>query len=336
MKQFLLSLIVFLCLSGVLAACAPASASPIQQAATATFTTEPPTSTVEATAAPTQRPAATPTGEPTAAEVVPVMQPTATLPEPTPLPTLGPEDWKTLPIIPESISERMRQVYRYGLELGNNPTAFSKVGDCGSTPAWFLGDFDGPPEYYNLGKYTELQPLIETFKGSWDRTSVAAKSGMTTAAMFIPLWTGAQECTAQESPLECEYRLQRPSFVFVMLGTNDVWRPERFEPNLRMLIEYFLDNGVVPILSTKADNLEKDSSLNLTIARLAQEYELPLWNYWRAVQDTPNAGLQEDGAHLTYGRSFFDDPNELQTGWTQRNLTALQVLDAVWRGVTDS
>lgn len=230
----------------------------------------------------------------------------------------------------------MRQVYRYGLELGNNPAAFSKVGDCGSTPAWFLGDFDGDPQFYALGEYTGLQPLIEAFHGSWDRTSAAAKSGMTTAASFIPLWTGAPECTAQESPLECEYRLHRPSFVFVMLGTNDVWRSERFEANMRRLIEYFLDNGVVPILSTKADNLEKDGSINLTLSRLAQEYEVPLWNYWRAVQDLPNGGLQEDGAHLTYGRSFFDDPEELKTGWTQRNLTALQVLDAVWRGVTDT
>jgi hypothetical protein len=43
--------------------------------------------------------------------------------------------------------------------------------------------------------------------------------------------------------------------------------------------------------------------------------------------------LQEDGAHLTLGANNFADPAALKTGWAVRNLTALQVLDAVWRGV---
>jgi hypothetical protein len=102
---------------------------------------------------------------------------------------------------------------------------------------------------------------------------------------------------------------------------------------MRQLIEFLIENGVVPILSTKADNLEGDESVNATLTRLALEYEIPLLNYWQALQSLPNQGLQEDQAHITYGRNRFDDPWMMETGWTVRNLTALQALDAVWKAV---
>jgi hypothetical protein len=239
----------------------------------------------------------------------------------------------TLPVFPE-VSDRVIEIFRQGLALGNNPHAFSKIGDCGSTPAWFLGDFDRGPNYYSLGEYTELEAVIGEYQGSFDRTSLAARSGFNASALFVPLWADRTYCQADETPLACEYRIHRPSIAFIMLGTNDVWRPDEFEPQMRNIIEFSIDNGVIPVLSTKADNQEGDGSINATIARLAWEYEVPLWNYWAAVQPLPNGGLQEDGAHLTFGRNLFDDPEAMQRAWPVRNLTALQVLDAVWRKIT--
>jgi hypothetical protein len=53
------------------------------------------------------------------------------------------------------------------------------------------------------------------------------------------------------------------------------------------------------------------------------------------VQPLGGHGLQEDGFHLTHGSNFFFDVSlSGQTGYTLRNLTALQVIDAVWRGLT--
>ncbi len=103
---------------------------------------------------------------------------------------------------------------------------------------------------------------------------------------------------------------------------------------MRAILDYLIAEGVVPILSTKADNLEGDGSINATIVRLAQEYDVPLWNFWLAVQPLPDHGLQPDGAHITWGPNQFDDPLSLERGWPIRNLTALQVLDAVWRSLT--
>ena len=77
----------------------------------------------------------------------------------------------------------------------------------------------------------------------------------------------------------------------------------------------------------KADNVEGDFSINQDIADLAEEYELPVWNFWAAIQHLPDHGLQEDGIHLTFYSNYFSDPHCWKTAWAYRNLTALQVLE---------
>jgi hypothetical protein len=227
-----------------------------------------------------------------------------------------------------------RSIYARGQKAGNNPNAFSKVGDCESRTQWFLSDFDSNPPLYTLGPYTNLQPVIDHFSGSYKRLSLASLPGFTAASELTPLWADPKQCNSNESPLSCEYRLQHPAFALIMLGTNDVPHIDKFEPDMRAIIEFTIDQGIVPILATKADDLEGNNRINATIAELANEYDIPLWNFWRAVQDLPNGGLQSDNAHLTFGTNHFDNVTSLQTAWPVRNLTALQALDAVWRGVT--
>jgi hypothetical protein len=247
-------------------------------------------------------------------------------------PPLGPDAWQKLPVIPQ-VSDHVLEIYQRGQELGNNPKAFSKIGDCGSTPAWFLGDFDRGPSFYRLGPYQSLNAVIQQFHGSFDRTSLAARAGFNASALFVPIWADRSSCGADEGPLTCEYRVNRPVIAFIMLGTNDVYHPAEFEPQMRKIIEYSVEQGVIPILSTKADNKEGDGSLNAAIARLAQEYQVPLWNFYAAVDPLANNGLQEDMAHLTWGRNLFDDPVAMTNAWPLRNLTALQALDAVWQKI---
>ena len=120
----------------------------------------------------------------------------------------------------------------------------------------------------------------------------------------------------------------------ISMGTNQVWQPAVFETELQQIVERLLQAEVVPILSTKADNLEGNYRINTIIARLAYKYNLPLWNFWRAVQPLPAHGMQADHEHLTYAFSDFSNPINFQYAWPLRNLTALQVLDSVYRGVT--
>ena len=77
----------------------------------------------------------------------------------------------------------------------------------------------------------------------------------------------------------------------------------------------------------KADNVEKNFSINQDIADLAAEYDLPVWNFWAAVQHLENHGLQDDGIHLTFYSNYFSHPKTWETAWAYRNLTALQVLE---------
>ncbi len=56
---------------------------------------------------------------------------------------------------------------------------------------------------------------------------------------------------------------------------------------LRKVLDTLLANGVVPILSTKADNREGDHQVNLEMAELAAEYNIPLWNFWPVPGDLP-------------------------------------------------
>ena len=52
-----------------------------------------------------------------------------------------PEDWQDLPVLPE-LSPRALEILEDGLARGNNPRAFSKIGDCESQASWFLEPFD--------------------------------------------------------------------------------------------------------------------------------------------------------------------------------------------------
>jgi hypothetical protein len=248
---------------------------------------------------------------------------------------LSAEEWQNWPIVPE-ISEYTVQIYTSGLAKGNSPTAFSKVGDCETITEWFLADFDKGLTHYNLGEYQEYQATIDFYSGSFERLGVAAQRGFTAASVLNPYWRDAKICEKTETPLECEFRLQKPSLALIMLGTNDVAKPETFEKNLRAVIEASIQAGVVPLLTTKADNLEGDHQINQTVARLAYEYDIPLWNFWLAVQDLPDRGLQEDGAHLTWAPNDFSDPYALTRAWPVRNLTALQVLSAFQQKVSQT
>ena len=314
MKKFIPTFIF--CCAILLSACS----APTENPATPTVTSQLPVATE---AAPTKAPVSIPaTQEPTA----------------TANPTLAPGEWMKLPVVPQKISETTKKIYARGQELGNNPKAFSKVGDSNSTLPEFFADFDRP-RAYRLGDYAYLQPAVDQFSGSWGRSSLAVKIGMSTNGVLSPLWANWKECKANESPLLCEYRIQKPSFALIALGTNDAYdaHTEPMEERYRKVIELTIKQGIVPILATKADNLEGDHLVNETIVRLANEYDIPLMNFWAAMQELPDQGL-ETAFHFTSGGDVgtceFDSIENLKYGWTVRNLTALQSLDVVWRAVT--
>ncbi|MEP0807554.1 MAG: SGNH/GDSL hydrolase family protein, partial [Chloroflexota bacterium] len=263
--------------------------------------------------------------------------PATSTPTRTPKPPLAKDAWMQMPAVPAGVSDAMREVYQRGLALGNDPTHFSVIGDCQNVSSYFLSVFDKPGEYSLGEEYAYLQPTIDYYQGSFSRVSVAVKGGFNAAAVISPLRSDPKVCNANESPLDCELRLWRPSVVIVSMETWWSQKPEQeYEKYMRRVLDRILETGAVPIIATKADNLEGDHAINATIAQLAYEYDIPLWNFWAAVQPLPHHGLSSDGFHLTFARNFFDDPARMKSAWPWRNLTALQTLDVVRRGLTEA
>lgn len=253
-----------------------------------------------------------------------------------PKPALEKDAWMQMPAVPASISDSMRLVYERGLALGNDPKRFSVIGDCQNVSSYFLSVFDQSGEFGLGDEYAYLQPTIDHYQGSFSRTSLAVKGGFNVAAILSPLRADPESCNKNESPLDCELRTWKPSVVFVSMETWWSEKPEQeYDKYMRRVIERILEAGAVPILATKADNLEGDHGINATIAQIAYDYDIPLWNFWAAVQPLPNHGLSGDNFHLTFARNFFDDPARMKSAWPWRNLTALQALDVVRRGLME-
>ena len=119
---------------------------------------------------------------------------------------------------------------------------------------------------------------------------------LTVAAALSPLHANPDACTPAESPLQCELRVANPAFAFVSFERwwpNET-PPEVYEKYLRTSIQTIIDNGTIPILVTKADNVEGNHQINFIIASIAYEYDVPLYNWWRAAQFLPNKGLDPE------------------------------------------
>ena len=280
----------------------------------------PQTPTLVPTLPPTNTPESTSTPKPT--ETVD-NTPTFTLtPSATPDLRLKPEEWQQWPILPE-LSPAMQAVFEQGQALGRDPHIFSVLGDCQSAPTYFLAMYD--EDRYTLEEgQAALQETIDWYAGSFAHRSVTVENGLNAASALNPLWAMThEECESTETPVACEIRLSNPSLILVSLGTN--WLPsasfEEYVDYLNQIVDIILEQGVIPVLSTKADNGEGDYNRNLAMVQVAYDRQLPLWNFWAAVKDLPNFGLDKDrqNVYLNY------------KGWDIRNISGLELLDTLRR-----
>jgi hypothetical protein len=172
-----------------------------------------------------------------------------------------------------------------------------------------------------------LQRTVAHFAKSFSRTSVAANGGLGAAMMMDPQWADGALCDAKtgNGPLACELWVSRASIVFIALGTQEQYSWQDFEKNYRPMIRHALSKGVLPVLVTKADDIETVSGapsghINSVIRKLAAEFQVPLLDFAAATRELPNKGLIDEGDkdfHLSYA------------GMDRRMLTTLQTLAAI-------
>ena len=252
-------------------------------------------------------------------DAVPVISPTTPLRRtPTPRAPTGWPAW-----IPR-ITPQQRAIWLNSPRFGKDPHTFTVVGDCNAQPSVYLrrlaaGQFDAS------ALEPRLQAIVARFSRSFGRVSLAAQGGFGAHSMMDPTWADGALCGTKQGPFECELWVSRASIVFIALGTQEQYTWQSFEQHYRPLIEHALSKGVLPVLVTKADDIETAAGapagyINGIIRRLAQEYQVPLLDFWAATRALPNNGLVDEGEkdfHLS------------EAGMDRRLLTTLQTLAAI-------
>jgi hypothetical protein len=267
------------------------------------------------------------------------------------LPAASFASYPIVPVITEPTKEHLRAVLAQGLQMGNQLDVFAKVGDSITANNDFMvplgSPFYDPSNPAVAGSYTNLAPTIDYFRAlplpdgsnSFNRVSLAAHGGWTTYDVLGSLGAG---------PLDVELAVTRPAFALIMIGTNDIGfdlihniPSDVFAVNITLIVRDTLAHGVIPVLSTIPDillpGLEPSVfAYNQIIADVAAQYDVPLWNYWLAMQGLPNWGISGDGVHPSpcpYGSGFLT-PVGLLFGYDMRNLTGVEVLDKLTRVLT--
>lgn len=231
-----------------------------------------------------------------------------------------PEDWREWPVVPV-ISDNAADIYRYGVEKrGTKPRYISRVGDCHSESGVFLGLYDtGPYELADEDRY--LESAINYFRGSFNQISYSVHAGISASSVLTSIWSDPYVCNLYESALDCEIRVNNPSIMFVNLGSNWIQgvSMEVYYGYLTDIVDRLISHGILPILSSKADNVEGDWGINETTARVAREYDIPFYNFWAVAQTLPYHGIDptRDGIHLS------------MQAWDVRSLYALKTIYAV-------
>lgn len=243
------------------------------------------------------------------------------------------------------ITQNAHDIFARGKSLGNRANVFSRVGDSISASPYFLTPIG--EGQYDLGLYNnELAVIVSYFSQANARTGnsfanapLAAGNGWGADRIIQPGYAYTDIC-GNEMPLVCEYERVKPAVALIMIGTNDSGgiAPELYTANLHRILDISIERGILPVLSTippklnDAWNSQRADQWNGIIRDTAHQYDIPLWDYWYALQGLPNKGLGPDGIHPSIppdnATGHFTTTN-LQYGYTMRNLTALQVLNAI-------
>lgn len=260
-----------------------------------------------------------------------------------------------IPSIDAAMKTRLQGILNAGTR---NRAAFSKIGDSITGSGSFLVDIGCGS--YDLGSYSALDPTLQYFMtstfsmntpawcggraNSFDKASLSADSGWTTNSALA---TG----TCGESNFRCELRETNAAFAYIMYGTNDLERyndTAMFQSNLSRIVSETISLGVVPILSTippRLDSADMNSRVgpyNQVIRQVAATYQIPVVDYWQALQNLGSAnnyGISADGVHPTvYNNDLatFFTTDGLKNGYNVRNLGFLQMMEKMKRIVIEN
>jgi hypothetical protein len=239
------------------------------------------------------------------------------------------------------VTARGRQLLQQAIKAGRDPRMFTIAGDSNST--WQRATGRIAAGVFDLDKFGYLRTVITRFDPAFARVSVAVHGGIGAADMFDPAKVVAPGCEPDEGMFACELRQSRASVVFIQLGTGDKFAWREFEANMRGMIEHTLAQNVLPVLVTKADDLESIQGgasfnyINGVIRALAGEYQLPLMDFYAASRslpvilnpELPKRPFTQNGLLDEWGYYF----HLSEEGFALKVFGNLFMLDALTRGL---
>jgi hypothetical protein len=250
----------------------------------------------------------------------------------------------------EATAQNIQAIFARGQTLGNHALVFAKVGDSitlSSSYLYAIGE-----GHFDLGDYAHLNAIIryftavtvnDSYRNSFNHQPASAGVGWSAFHVFDVTSPKPSYCGVYETPIACEYRALKPSFSVIMVGTNDVgYRTDaQFESDLRRIIDFSIEKGVIPILSTippqiGTHNPHRVADFNQIVLALADEYHLPYMNYYDEMMRLSDWGLTTDGLHPSTPPSGYEstarfDDNTLRYGYVVRNWLTLETLNRTAR-----
>jgi pSer/pThr/pTyr-binding forkhead associated (FHA) protein/lysophospholipase L1-like esterase len=256
--------------------------------------------------------------------------------------------------IDAAMKEHLRQIMQEGQARGMRISVFAKVGDSISESMAFLNDYCCG--WYDLGPSKELEDVIQYFAATHVDELEAQTNPYHTSfdRMSLVAVSGAQASFALEggdgSALMQEINAIKPGLAIIMFGTNEALAGEdvaTYKDNLKQIVAVLKKEGIIPILSTipdlvpPAEGGERIPAFNQAVKEVALEEQVPLMDYWQALQPLPNKGLDADGIHpnvFMVGEEYHSSDlteEALQYGYNVRNKLALEMLAKVKAIVID-
>lgn len=219
--------------------------------------------------------------------------------------------------IDASMKAHLRSVMAVGQADGKRLQAFSKIGDSITKSTCFMSGY-GTAEGYALDPaYSYMQEIIDYYgtlevgvpgqaKYSFNWDSLCAAGGWTSTSPF--------EINSGDpaNRLMMELYQVKPGLAIVMFGTNDIyhiWLPPddpeatftAFKSNLNAIISTLESEGVIPVMSTIPDRFDSPTlealvpTYNDAIKTIARQHNVPLIDYWLALQTLPDKGINLAG-----------------------------------------
>ncbi|MEO6061038.1 MAG: SGNH/GDSL hydrolase family protein [Thermoflexales bacterium] len=183
-------------------------------------------------------------------------------------------------------------MYAAASARGRDAAIFTVAGDSNSEWPGYLGQI--ATGAYDLRARPAYAAATARFAPSFPRRSTAAGGGLRAADMFLADWPDKPStCERSEGRFACELRLSRAAIIFIQLGTGDRFVWSEYEGHMRRMLDVALQSGVLPVLVTKADDLESWQGgapidhMNIVVRRLAAEYQLPMIDFFVATRSLP-------------------------------------------------